>query len=134
MTTIIYTAKRELTGLNAVDTSVIMEAAISDWSMTRTVIKDAPRAKGGARETLYHRADETHTITFAPVNYFAKQQMREFLASTESGESFLIYLYGNESTPIQVVREDEGNSESMFMNIGASDKDYMQTSITVMES
>jgi hypothetical protein len=134
MTAIIYTAKRELTGLNAVDSSVLMEIGISDLSSSRAVIKDVQRAKGGARETLYHRTDETHAITFQPVNGQLRNQLREFLASTESGETFQIYLYGTESTPIQVVREDDGHTDSMFMAVGTSEKDYVQASITVMEA
>ncbi len=133
MTTIVYTALRSLTGLTDANEFATIEVDISEYSRRRTVIKDAPRSKGGATETLYHRADVTHSITFAPVNGFALRQMEEFLASTESGDSFQIYLYGNESLPITVRRTDDGHQLNPFMAVGASDKDYWQTSITVDE-
>jgi hypothetical protein len=133
MTQIVYTALRELTGIVLDGGTAILEIGISEYSTSRAVVKDAHRSKGGARETLYHRADVTHNITFQPVNNFEKKQLREFLASTESGEAFSIYLYGTESAPIRVTREDEGSSENMFMAVGSADGDYMQASITVME-
>jgi hypothetical protein len=133
MTTIVYTALRELTGLTDANDTATLEVLISEYSNSREVTKDAPRSKGGAREVLYHRVDKVHNITFAPVNGFTKDQLDEFLASTESGESFQIYLYGSEALPITVYRSDDGNQNNPFMQVGTSARDYWQTSITVTE-
>jgi hypothetical protein len=133
MTTIIYTALRNLTGITAINSLATLEVGISDYSRSRAVVKDVQRAKGGTRETLYHRTDITHQITFQPVNGFLATQMLEFLSSTESGEQFTLYIYGNESLPLTVVREDDGHSDVMFMGVGNKDQDYFQASITVME-
>lgn len=133
MTTIVYTAVRALTGLTAANGTATLEIGLSDYSRSRTAVRDVQRSMGGARETLYHRADVIHNMTFQPVNGFEKKQLREFLASTESGQTFNIYIYGDESLPVSVVREDDTWTESMFMNIGSDDRDYVQASITVME-
>jgi hypothetical protein len=133
MTTIIYTAVRELTGLTPENGSATIEIGITDLQSTRSTIKDVQRSKGGARETLYHRSDVTYTITFEPVNGYKKQQFREFIASTESGQSFSIYLYGDESLPVTVVRDDDASTESIFMGIGTDERDYVQASIVVMK-
>lgn len=133
MTTIVYTALRELTGVNLVDSTTTFDIGISEYSRSRNVVKDSPQAKGGARETLYHRTDKNHSITFQPVNGFERKQLDEFLASTESGETFQIYIYGLDASPLSVYRTDDGNESSSFMNVGTSDKDYWQSSITVCE-
>lgn len=133
MTQITYTSLRELTGLTAANAAATFEIGISDYSRSRSVVRDVQRAKGGAREILYHRADTTHNITFQPVNGFERKQLEEFLASTESGETFQIYLYGNESLPLSVYRSDDGHSMNAFMAVGTEEKDYWQASISVLE-
>lgn len=124
---------REETGVIPVAEVATLDIRITDHTESRAAIKDTHRSKGGARETLYHRADKTHAITFEPVNGFPRKQFEEFLASTESGEEFDIFIYGTESLPITVVREDDGHTLSMFSGTGTKELDYMQASITVME-
>lgn len=133
MTQIIYTALRELTGVTVFGFETTIEVGITECQRSRAVTKDVVIAKGGPRETLYHRADILHAITFQPVNGFLKKQFIEFLASTESGEEFAIYLYGDEALPITVKRSDDGHSENAYMYVGTPDKDYIQSSITVVE-
>lgn len=133
MTTIVYTALRELTGLTAADTTATIDVDISEHSKGRAVVKDVAKAKGGARETLYHRTEKTHNFTFAPVNGFNRKALDEFLASTESGETFQIYIYGNEALPLSVYRTDDGQQDNPFMPVGSIDQDYWQASITVQE-
>jgi hypothetical protein len=133
MTLIVYTALRQLTGLYASGATANFEIGITEHSQLRQAVKDTHRSKGGARETLYHRADVTHQLTFEPVNGFRRKQLEEFLASTESGEAFQLFLYGDESYPLTVIRDDDSHGLNRFMSVGSDDSDYMQSSITVME-
>jgi len=133
MTQIIYTALRELTGATQANQLASLDVGISDYASSRSVEKDVKRAKGGAREILYHRADVIHNITFEPVNGYRLKQLQEFLASTESGESFKIFLYGTEALPVTVYRSDDGAALEPFMPVGTSDQDYWRASISVTE-
>lgn len=134
MTQFIYTALRELTGVTPANSLATAELDLTnEYTKSRSVVRDVVVAKGGAREIMYHRTDKTHNITFAPVNGFKRKQLEELLASTESGEEFQIYIYGNESLPISVYRTDDGSQMNPFMPVGGVDTDYWQASITVTE-
>ena len=134
MTQFIYTAKRELFGTHSAGEQVIVDFDIIDsTSISRSAIRDVVTSKGGVRETLYHRAEKRYQITFAPVNGTQRKRLIEMLASTESGESFQMYIYGNESLPITVERDDNEYSFSPYMMVGTEDLDYYQTSITVIQ-
>lgn len=130
----IYTAKRSFYPGHVLDQTYQLEIALmEDTQSERKVEKDVVRSKGGAMETLYHRADEEWTISFEPVNGEKRRLLKEFLDSTESGESFQAYIYGTEAEPITLKRTDSGHKFSPYKRLGSEALDYFQASITAIE-
>lgn len=127
-----YTAKRSMLPDHIVNLQYMLEiGVVSGARPRRSVDKTEVRAKGGATETLYHKADREWTLTFEPVNGDRLNQLVEFLDSTESGESFGMRVYGTEASFITVKRIDEGYDLSEFMLVGAERSDYFQATISV---
>lgn len=131
MGTFIYTAKRSLIGSHIVDQNYHLEINATTAPRSRRTEKSEVRAKGGATETLYHRADREWTITFEPVNGVRLDALIEFLDSTESGEPFQMQLYGTESSMTSVMRSDDGYELQPFMPVGNERGDWFQVSISV---
>lgn len=126
-----YTAKRSLLADHIVNLQYMIEIGVTSEQRSRRVEKTDVRAKGGATETLYHRADREWLITFEPVNGDRLNALIEFLDSTESGESFEMRLYGTEATFTTVKRIDEGYELQEFMRVGGERTDLFQVSISV---
>lgn len=127
-----YTAKRSTLPDHIVDQQYMIEiGVVSGAKPRRSVDKTEVRAKGGATETLYHKADREWTITFEPVNGDRLNQLLEFLDSTESGEAFEMRIYGTEATFTSVKRIDEAYELQEFMMVGSERSDWFQTSISV---
>lgn len=131
MSTFIYTAKRSLIPGHTAGLVYALELEATSAPKSRQVVKNEVRARGGATETLYHRADVQWSVTFEPVNGVRLQQLVEFLDSTESGESFQMQLYNTASTFVSVLRADDGYSLQEFMLVGSETRDWFQTSIAV---
>lgn len=131
MTTLIFTLKRSLLPGHIVDQQHELEIDATAAQLNRRVDKTEVRAKGGATETLYHRADREWSVTFEPVSGSRLDELIEFLDSTESGEPFSMQLYGTESAMTAVMRSDDGYSLQEFMRVGSERGDYFQASITV---
>lgn len=131
MATFVFTLKRSLLVGHIADTQHQLDIGITAAPRARRVEKSEVRAKGGATETLYHRADREWSITFEPVNGFRLEELIEFLDSTESGESFLMQLYGTEPALTEVKRADDGYQLQEFMMTGAERTDYFTTTISV---
>lgn len=129
----VYTATDELTGGHAVGDIVVLDIGVQDSRHSRAVEKNAQRAVGGAMEVLKHRTDVTWSVTLVPVSGQQLALVREFMASTEGGESFTMDLYGDSSAPKLVKRIDEGNSEEVFMRRGAESLDMFAVSFEVIE-
>lgn len=131
----LYTARRSLLSHHVAGSAYSIEFELmEDTAPRRTVDKTIRRSKGGAIETLYHRAEKEWTISFAPVCGDDVAQLEEFLDSTESGEAFLAYLYGTESTPRTLKRTDQGYQLQPSYRIGTEQGDYWQaTGITAIE-
>lgn len=126
-----YTCKRSNLPDHIIDQSYVLDIGVSNEQRSRSVDKTTVRAKGGATETLYHKADREWSITFQPVNGDLMNQLIEFLDSTESGEPFEMRLYGTEAAFTTVKRTDDGYSFQEFMRVGSERGDWFQTSITV---
>lgn len=131
MTTFVFTLKRSLLPGNIVDQQHELEIGATTAVRGRQVERNDVRAKGGATESLYHRADVEWSITFEPVNGHRLDELMEFLDSTESGEPFAMQLYGTESTMTTVKRADKGYQLSRFLDVGGERTDYFQAQITV---
>lgn len=126
-----YTAKRSTLADHIVNQQYMIEIGVTSEQRSRRVDKTEVRARGGATETLYHKADREWSITFEPVAGDRLNQLIEFLDSTESGEAFEMRLYGTESSFTTVKRIDEGYSLQEFMRVGSERGDYFQTTISV---
>jgi hypothetical protein len=126
-----YIAKRSTQPHHIVDQQYTIEIGVSSEQRSRRVDKTEVRARGGATETLYHKADREWSITFQPVKGDELDQLLEFLDSTESGEPFEMRLYGTESSFVTVKRTDEGYDLQEFMRVGSERGDWFQTSINV---
>jgi len=131
MTTFVFTLKRSLLPGSIADQQHELEIGATNAVRARHVEKTEKRARGGATETLYHRADVEWAVTFEPVNGVRLDELIEFLDSTESGEPFAMQLYGTESTMTSVMRTDNGYQLSPFMAVGGERTDYFQTQISV---
>lgn len=126
-----YTAKRSVLPDHIIDQSYMLDIGITTEQRTRRVDKTEVRARGGATETLYHKADREWSITFEPVNGDRLNQLIEMLDSTESGEPFEMRLYGTEASFTTVKRSDDGYSLQEFMRVGSERSDWFTVSISV---
>jgi hypothetical protein len=128
-----YTAKRSVLADHIIDRQYMIEIGTTAGAgpASRRVDKTEVRARGGATETLYHKADREWSLTFEPVNGDRLNQLIEFLDSTESGEAFEMRLYGSESSFTTVKRSDEGYDPQSFMPVGSQRGDWWQISISV---
>ena len=132
MGSLVFTATDDLLPSHPAGTLVALDIDFQEARKSRSVEKTVQRSQGGAMEVLKHRTDVLWDITFEPVSGFRLRQMREFIASTEGGESFSMDPYGG-SAPLQVKRIDGGSSEEPFMRIGAEAGDYFTFSIQVLQ-
>lgn len=128
-----YTAKRSLLRDHIADRQYMIEIDTTAGAgpALRRVDKTEVRARGGATETLYHKADREWSLTFAPVNGDRLNQLLEFLDSVESGEPFEMRLYGTEASFVTVKRSDEGYEPALFMQVGSERGDWWQFAISV---
>jgi len=126
-----YTCKRSQLPDHIIDQEYMLEIGLSNEQRSRSVDKTGVRARGGATETLYHKADRQWTITFQPVNGDLLDQLVEFLDSTESGEAFDMRLYGTEAEFTTVKRADDGYTLQEFMRVGSERGDWYTTQISV---
>jgi hypothetical protein len=126
-----YTCKRSALPHHIIDQEYEIEIGVTDEQMSRSVDKSEQRAKGGATETLYHRADREWSITFEPVSGDRMDELLEFLDSTESGQPFDMRLYGTEPGFTTVKRSDNGYSRQSFMRQGSERADLFQFTISV---
>jgi hypothetical protein len=128
-----YTCKRSALPDHIIDQQYMIEIGTTAGAgpASRVVDKTEVRARGGATETLYHKADREWTLTFEPVNGDKLNQLIEFLDSTESGEPFDMRLYGTEASFIAVKRSDEGYDPQLFMPVGSERGDWWQITISV---
>lgn len=133
MGSVVYTATESLLPFRSAGQVVAFDIDFQDARRSRSVEKTVQRSEGGAMEVLKHRAEVQWTITFEPVNGAKLAQLREFLDSTEAGESFLMDPYGTASAPVTVKRIDDGYSEDPFMRNGSALTDYFVASITAVE-
>jgi hypothetical protein len=131
----IYTARRSLIAGHVVDETYHLEIALmEETTLSRAVEKTIVRSKGGAMETLHDRADENWSIVFEPVRGTTRLRLKEFLDSTESGQTFQAYLYGTESEPLTLKRTDSGYQWAPFRRVGSPEGDWYQASaITAVE-
>lgn len=128
-----YTCKRSNLAEHIIDRQYMIEIGTTQGAgpPSRRVDKTEVRAKGGATETLYHKADREWTLTFEPVNGDRLKQLLEFLDSTESGEVFDMRLYGSEASFTTVKRSDDGYDPQPFMPVGSERGDWWQFTISV---
>jgi len=135
MATIQYVAKRGLAQGHVMNELYALDIDIVDDGTERStkVEKDVVQANGGAMEVLYHRRDVTWQLVFAPVRGKDMPVLREFLESTDGGESFNVDIYGQFAQAIAVKRIDTSYTETPFMRVGSAALDLFQVRITVIE-
>jgi hypothetical protein len=125
----VYTARRSLVPGHVVDQSYELEILLmEDTRPSRKVEKTIVRSKGGAMETLHERGDEEWSISFEPVKGEKLRRLKEFLDSTESGQSFTAYVYGTEAEPLTMKRTDDGYTLNPYKRIGFAEGDWFQAS------
>lgn len=131
---IAYTALRSIVLPHIEGNGYSMEIGCTEAIRSRSVNKTAVRSLGGAMEVLRGYADTEWQLTFEPVSGHRLNLLREFLDSTDSGEPFLIDVYGDSSSMRTMRRTDEGYSEQTFMRVGSEASDLFQVSITAIEA
>lgn len=127
-----FTARRSLLPTHVDGEIVNLECDLVDTTPSRRVRKAVIRAVSGRTETLFHRADTDRQLLFAPVRGHLLDQLLEFLDSTASGETFLVWLYGTEGEPMTLRRSDSGYTLTPFMRIGSPETDWFQPAISVV--
>lgn len=132
MALIEYTALRAL--VHAAGSLQLINIETQSTDRSRAVAKNVVRASAGETETLYHRADTRWQIAFYPVRGNELDVLREFLRSTAGAERFRIWLYGNESAPLALRRQDQGHARTPFLRVGREDGDWWKAApITALE-
>lgn len=128
-----YTAKRSLAAGHASGSRYTLDIEFQSADQQVIDVKDMERSLGGARETVLDRQDTFWTIRTEPVNGYRLECLREFLDSTESGETFRVWLYSGDAAPLLLKRIETGHTESAFMRCGARDKDFFYGQFTALQ-
>lgn len=120
-----YTARRSLLAGHVVGTKyeIVVEIAIDSLNEEIEEVKFIERSPGGEMEQGLERIDVRLPFRIILAGGSNLMQMREFLDSTESGESFRIYTcedFEDSPTGIPIVlkRLDEGHTEIPFIRKG----------------
>jgi hypothetical protein len=130
---IYYVARRSIITGHVVDTEYVLDVATLATNFSARVEKVTQRAIGGATETLYARTDRTWQINFEPLRGVRLANLKEFLESTERGETFRMTLPGDTTVGTLCRRTDDGYSLAEYMPLGDNDLDWFQASCSVIE-
>jgi hypothetical protein len=129
-----YIARRSLVATHEVGIEYVLSVATTALVFSSKVEKVTQRAIGGATETLHSRTDREWSITFEPLRGSRLAELREFLDSTERGETFRITLPGDTAPGTVCLRTDDGYTLSEYLPLGdPTALDWYQTSCTVRE-
>lgn len=134
MARFVYVAKRSLISGHLVDNQYLLDIDLQEEESADEDVKTSEQAIGGGQETVYHRTDVVHTLRFAPVSGAALLALREFLDSTVTGESFKVYLYGDETEGLKLRRLEEQHAEDVFIRRGGEDRDAFEATINAIET
>jgi hypothetical protein len=83
-----FTAARELSGLHAAGDAVTISFSAAELTPGRVATKDQQVSLAGRRETLFHNAKRTWQVFTGPLERQTLEDVMEFLASCEGGETF----------------------------------------------
>jgi hypothetical protein len=125
-----YTAKRSVVAGHTVGAEYSLEISIQPSPRAREIVKTEQRSRGGATETIYHRADVTRQITLRPIRASELAAVHEFLDSVEGGESFGFDMYGTIAAPhnlVTCIRIDEALEDTIRAVGGALDASAIYT-------
>ncbi len=127
-----YIARRSLLPGHDYGDPVTLLLEVTD-ATTRNMqdLKKTERSLNGKTETQFFAQVEKWNVQLAPLDLNAADEAREFLDSTADGQTFTFDPYSMEETTsgwsINVIRDDEGYTESRFMAIGnGGEDDYIQ--------
>jgi hypothetical protein len=129
-----YTAKRSLAPGHRAERTYTIPFDIADALPSVSDVKTRERSQGGGRYAALHRQDRLWRIEFAPVCGTELLLLREFLDSTESGQTFRMELYGDEVESMALRRLEDSHSEQPFMRVGSSEGDWFRAGIEAVES
>jgi len=133
MSAVTYEARREIVSYHFEGSDYSLTFDISDLKRpSGGDLKTTTESLDGSTETLYFGRKKVWGVTTAPVQVSSALAalLYEFLGSTADGQEFTFDPYGNGG--FQVVREDEGFTESTFQPINGVD-DYVQFGFQVRE-
>ncbi len=99
MIRVTYTAARMLVADHEAGDVITLEFSASDCTPGREVSRNVQTAIGGAKETLRHYGLRTWSVTTGPLEGAALDQVQEFLASVEGGETFTFEPWRYETGP-----------------------------------
>lgn len=130
---VVYLAKRTFAPGHAVDVRYAISVGITQATPSTEDVKQTARSPGGATETSYERSDVTWSFETEPVSGYDLLLVREFMDSTESGETFAIYLRDSDAEPLYVKRFEDQHSETASLACGAEDRDSFRASFTALQ-
>lgn len=133
-----YTASEQLVDYHVAGTDYAISFELSEaMPPSGGAIRVRTESLAGNTETLYFGARRVWKLTTAPVLRTSAQAalIREFLFSTADGQQFVLDPYADSSSslPVNVTREDEGFTESVFSSVNGID-DLVQYGFQVREA
>lgn len=138
MANAIYVASGGLISYHVLSATYSLDFEISDLRPpSGDVLRTRQESISGKVETNFYGARKIWGVTTIPYQRSSElaKLLREFLYSTDDGQSFTLDPYGfddNVVTSLSVIREDEGFTEDKFQEINGVD-DYVRYTFQVRE-
>lgn len=114
MPSITYTAKRSLKSGHSADTEYSIDFDAQVLGKSYKTVKTTQKSLGGQSETMRIRRDAFWDVKTDLLSEADLDDWREFMASTDAGETFTFDPYGTIASPddaVSVEREDESDGE-----------------------
>lgn len=99
MTTITYTAKRDLANGHTAGTNYSLDFGAEKLERSQKIIRKQNASLGRLRETIYHGRDQFWDVTTDYIDEADLPLWREWYASVAGGETFQFDAYGTIATP-----------------------------------
>lgn len=132
-----YVARRSLVPGHFLATEYDIEIKLIEVTPDREILRDDQRTMSGATERQYFGAKRQWNCTTVSVPPHLAPYVREFLHSTEDGQSLVADLYGTIAVPqeqVAVFRTDARTLEQRTVRVGGGGReDYFRFSFALRE-
>lgn len=129
-----YIARRSLAPGHIAGQTYTLDLEVSEAVPNVADVREDARSAGGAIESVFERTDTYWTIDTAPFSGDRVFQVREFLDSIESGETFRVWLTYGDIVPLVLKQEGGAGSEESFMRTGSAERDFFTARFTALQA